>query len=115
MKLFIRFFSKLLMRIARRVRARQKPTIVGVTGSRGKTSTKIAVAAVLQTTYRTGSDPKSYNNEIGLPLAIFGASSPGRDVMGWIRVVMRGMRLGRIIEPSYPEVLVLEYGADRPG
>lgn len=42
-------------------------TVVGVTGSAGKTSTKDLLGAVLQTAGETVAPPGSFNNEIGLP------------------------------------------------
>jgi UDP-N-acetylmuramoyl-tripeptide--D-alanyl-D-alanine ligase len=56
--------------IAAAWRARFDPLVVGVTGSIAKTSTKEAVAAVLQRRFRTLRSEGNQNNEIGLPLAI---------------------------------------------
>jgi UDP-N-acetylmuramoyl-tripeptide--D-alanyl-D-alanine ligase len=47
-----------------------KASIVGITGSVGKTSTKEATAAVLRQHLRTLYSGKSYNNEIGVPLTL---------------------------------------------
>ncbi len=44
--------------------------VVGVTGSVGKSSTKELAAAVLGTRLRVLKSPKSYNNELGLPLSV---------------------------------------------
>jgi UDP-N-acetylmuramoyl-tripeptide--D-alanyl-D-alanine ligase len=51
-------------------RARFDPLVVGVTGSIAKTSTKEAIAAVLDTTFRTLRSEGNQNNEIGLPLTL---------------------------------------------
>ena len=48
-------------------------TVVGVTGSIGKTSAKESIAAVLGQTMRVYKSPGSYNNEIGLPLSLLEA------------------------------------------
>lgn len=45
--------------------------VLGITGSVGKTSTKEAIAAVLQEKYRTLKTKGNFNNELGLPLTIF--------------------------------------------
>jgi len=45
-----------------------RPRVVGVTGSSGKTSTKDLLAQVLGTVGPVLSPPGSYNNEVGLPL-----------------------------------------------
>lgn len=46
------------------------PTVIGVTGSNGKTTTKEAIAAVLQKTYRVFKNFGSYNGCYGLPIAL---------------------------------------------
>lgn len=46
------------------------PTVIGITGSVGKTSTKEVTAAVLQRRYCTLKNPRSYNNESTLPLTL---------------------------------------------
>jgi UDP-N-acetylmuramoyl-tripeptide--D-alanyl-D-alanine ligase len=48
-------------------------TVVGITGSTGKTTTKDLTAAVLSSAAPTVAAPASYNNEIGLPLAVIQA------------------------------------------
>lgn len=59
--------------LGRAARRRIPGRIVGVTGSVGKTSTKDLLAGVLGSTYRTAASEKSFNNELGLPMTLFGA------------------------------------------
>jgi UDP-N-acetylmuramoyl-tripeptide--D-alanyl-D-alanine ligase len=59
-----------LQRLAGRWRERFSPTVVGITGSVGKSSTKEVIAAVLARCLLTLKSEKSYNNEIGLPLTL---------------------------------------------
>lgn len=54
----------------RRARRGDGLTVVGITGSVGKTSTKETVAAVLGQRFRTYHSPGNLNNEIGLPLSL---------------------------------------------
>ena len=49
------------------------PTVVGITGSAGKTATKDLTAAALDATLRVHASPASFNNEAGLPLTLLGA------------------------------------------
>lgn len=44
--------------------------VVGITGSVGKTTTKLITTSVLERTYRVRSSELNYNNEIGVPLCI---------------------------------------------
>jgi UDP-N-acetylmuramoyl-tripeptide--D-alanyl-D-alanine ligase len=52
------------------VRDRSAATVVAVTGSNGKTTTKDLLAAVLATRLRTVASQASFNNEVGLPLTL---------------------------------------------
>jgi UDP-N-acetylmuramoyl-tripeptide--D-alanyl-D-alanine ligase len=63
-----------LQALGRLARARlASATVVGITGSAGKTATKDLTAAALQATRRVHASPASYNNEAGLPLTLLGA------------------------------------------
>src|SRR5581483_9704887 len=53
-----------------RTARQQNTTLIGITGSNGKTSTKEAVAAVLSRKAPTLKTQASYNNEIGYPLTL---------------------------------------------
>ena len=91
-----------------------KPKVIGITGSVGKTSTKEAIAHILQSKFKVRMTYKNYNNEIGLPLTIIGVKSPGSSLWGWIKVFCSALSL-ILFKKNYPEVLVLEMGVDRPG
>ena len=105
--------QKILAILARLTLWRYKPTIIGITGSVGKTSTKEAVFCVLKKKYRVRQAEKNYNNEIGLPLTILGIPHCGRNVFRWISAFIR-VTIRVLIRVQYPEVLILEYGVDRP-
>jgi len=62
-----------LQRWAKWRRDRIDVTVVGITGSIGKTSAKESIAAVLGQIQRVYRSPGSYNNEIGLPWSILAA------------------------------------------
>ncbi|OIP80039.1 MAG: hypothetical protein COT39_00905 [Parcubacteria group bacterium CG08_land_8_20_14_0_20_48_21] len=100
---------------AKKILKKYQPVIVGVTGSFGKTSTKDAITLVLRKRYRVRGSQKNYNNEFGVPLTIIGAESGGRSPMRWLGIFLRATALMLRKKRSYPEVLVLEMGADRPG
>lgn len=100
--------TKLLQQKARRFLKTHKPMVVAVTGSMGKTSSREAIACVLASARKTRTASENYNNEIGMPLAVLGLKSPGRSVLGWVKALMAS-------GGPVPEILVLEYGADKPG
>ncbi|HUG84380.1 MAG TPA: UDP-N-acetylmuramoyl-tripeptide--D-alanyl-D-alanine ligase [Euzebya sp.] len=82
------------------VRDEVDPTVVAITGSNGKTTTKDMAAAAIGAERITVANPGSFNNEIGLPLTLclltrdtqvlvceIGARGPGHiaDVMPMVR------------------------------
>ena len=104
----------LLALTARAVLARYKPRIVMVTGSVGKTSTKDAVAAALGARFLVRGSEKSFNSEFGVPFTVLGVGNPWEDPVAWLLVARRA--LGLLLLPNhYPNLLVLEVGADAPG
>jgi UDP-N-acetylmuramoyl-tripeptide--D-alanyl-D-alanine ligase len=59
-----------MQQLARKARERWGGTVVGVTGSAGKTTTKDAIASLLNVQIRTGRTIGNYNNHFGVPLSI---------------------------------------------
>src|SRR5699024_10794676 len=79
------------------------PTVIGITGSNGKTTTKDIVSEVLKTTYKTHQTAGNFNNHIGLPLTIL-SMLPDTEML----VLEMGMNhfgeislLTQIAEPHY--------------
>lgn len=106
--------EKILKILAAAVVKKYRPFIIGVTGSMGKTSTKEAVFAVLSKKFSVRRNIKNYNNEIGVPLTILGRDSGGRSPFKWLAVFFAGLRL-LYSKNEYPQILILEMGADKPG
>ena len=79
-----------LLGIAGAARDRLSIPLAGITGSVGKTSTKDMAAAAAGAGKRTVASPRSFNNELGLPLTMANA-------------------------PDDVEVMILEMGARGPG
>lgn len=111
-----KILQSILRILAKKIIGKYHPNVIGITGSIGKTSTKEAVTAVLKTKFRVWSNVKNYNNEIGLPLSVIGAEkTPGHSILGWLGVFLRALVLIISKDNKYPEKLVLEMGADKPG
>ena len=113
-KIFKKIVEVILRLEATLILKKYKPKIIGVTGSVGKTGTKEMVATCLGACFSVGKSEKSYNSEIGVPLAIIGRPSGWSNPLAWLNNFWHGLSL--IIFPNkYPDWLVLEIGADRPG
>lgn len=86
----VKAMGALAAEIVTRIRAHSATTVIGITGSAGKTTTKDLLAALLSPEGPTVAPQGSYNGEVGVPLTIFGAE----------------------LDTRY---LVVEMGADAPG
>jgi UDP-N-acetylmuramoyl-tripeptide--D-alanyl-D-alanine ligase len=65
-------------RLATFVRRRFKGTVIAVVGSNGKTGTKHLIHAALSSELRGTMSPKSFNNDVGVPVTLF-AADPSDD------------------------------------
>ncbi len=108
------FIVTLLALLARLVLHRYHPKIVMVTGSVGKTSTKDALVAALSSRFLVRGSEKSFNSEFGVPFTVLGVGNPWHDVFAWGRVFKSAFAL-LVLPNHYPNLLVLEVGADKPG
>lgn len=110
-----KILEKILKFFTQAIINKYSPEIIGITGSVGKTTTKLAIFEVLSTTYNVGTNLKNYNNEIGIPLAVIGTETGGRSIFKWLAVFLKAFKLLIIKDKNYPNFLVLEFGADKPG
>lgn len=99
---------------ARAVLRRYAPKVILVTGSVGKTSAKDALYATLSAQHFVRKSQKNYNGDIGVPLTILGVPNGWGNPVRWLRNMIDGLML-LIMHVPYPEWLVVEVGADRPG
>ncbi len=111
-KKIIEFLLKI---IAKAIIKKYHPEIIGLTGSVGKTSAKEAIKTVLREKFSVRANIKNYNNEIGVPLSIIGEESPCKSIFGWLKVFLKSAKLILIKTKNYPEILILEMGADKMG
>jgi UDP-N-acetylmuramoyl-tripeptide--D-alanyl-D-alanine ligase len=110
-----KILHKILAILAKTILKKYQPKVVGITGSIGKTSAKEAVYAVLKTSFNVRKNIKNYNTEVGVPLTVIGTESAGRNLVKWLGVFIKALMLIILKNKKYPEILVLEMGADKPG
>lgn len=100
-------------RLAKLHIAIHRPTKVVVVGSVGKTSTKMALAKLLETEKRVSYMDDSYNDGIGLYLSVFELKVPNRTTpVRWFGLLLKA--IWHMIS-HHDEILVLEYGISKPG
>src|SRR3989339_1171058 len=91
MKKILYFILKILAKL---VINKYQPTIIGITGSVGKTSTKEAIYSVLNDKFKVRRNIKNFNNEIGTPLTILGYNqTPGKNIFRYLAILSKAMAL----------------------
>lgn len=114
----LKLLERFLAHCATAAIRRERPTVVAITGSVGKSTTKQMVQALLQM-----GDPsvpvrvtkKNYNNELGIPLTVFDEPAPGRSLYAWGRLLWKALAMGYGLRATGTKTFVLEMGADHPG
>jgi UDP-N-acetylmuramoyl-tripeptide--D-alanyl-D-alanine ligase len=119
-KLFKNFVIAALSYLSVRTLRKYKPIVIAITGNVGKTTTKDYVFNFLKYKFVNDSgltvreSRKSENSEFGVNLTILGEKNVWNNLFAWISMIVRNfIKLGRTV--NYPQVLVLEVGADKPG
>ncbi len=111
---FKKVIATILEAESRAVLKRFKPSVIAVTGSVGKTSTKDAVFTAFSGFVQARKSEKSFNSEIGVPLTILGLKNAWSDPIAWTVNIFQGLKV-IFGFTTYPKWVVLEVGADRPG
>ncbi|MCH7951900.1 UDP-N-acetylmuramoyl-tripeptide--D-alanyl-D-alanine ligase [Patescibacteria group bacterium] len=105
-------FLKFLRALAKIQLAKIRPTVIGITGSAGKTSLRNAIAAVLKDAYRVKVSIKA-NSESGIPLNILGLTPTDYSLGEWIRIALRAP-IKVLTNWKFYDIYVAELGIDRP-
>jgi UDP-N-acetylmuramoyl-tripeptide--D-alanyl-D-alanine ligase len=109
------FVQKIIAKWAREIWQKDKPTVIAITGSIAKTSTKEAIFGVMDAGFpgKVFATPGNLNNEFGMPLAILGFRKSAKSyqyigilILGWFRKTFHRKKY---------DWWILEMGADRPG
>ncbi len=100
--------------LARRYLARVRPRCVAIAGLQGKTVMKRWLREMLDPTLRVRANPRSYNTELGLPLAILDTSVDSTTLGGALAAVGRATA-GGLFDSRPLDLLILEMGLRREG
>jgi len=100
---FVEDTTTALQQLAHAYRQKINPTVIGITGSNGKTTTKDLVTSVVGTVYKTHATIGNFNNHIGLPLTIL--DMPAQTEMLVLEMGMSNFKeielLSDIARPNY--------------
>ena len=113
--LVLKLIYRVLASYARETLSRNNPTVIAVTGSVGKTSTKEAIYEVLAAHFEKDKVRKNFGNlnaEIGIPLTILGYEGLPNKFLWPIFLILASFR---VKQKNYPDFLVLEMGVEHPG
>jgi UDP-N-acetylmuramyl pentapeptide synthase len=112
--LFKKIVVYILTKEAKILLKRHKPTVIAVTGSVGKTSMKDAIYSILKRHRTARKSEKSFNSDLGVPLAVLGLPNAWNNPFLWLKNIIDGFLIA-FFGREYPDYLVLEAGVDRPG
>ena len=112
MRKILYFILKIL---SKAIIKKYRPLTIAITGSFGKTSTKEAIYTVLRSHQNVRCSQENYNNEIGVPLTILGCETGGKSLFKWLKVFLEGLKLIIDKDKDYPNILILEMGAEKIG
>ena len=109
-----RFAVRILQVLARIILWRKNPRVIAIAGSHGKTVIKRIVTELLAQRYRVQPNPRSYNTDIGLPLAVLNIELD--SVRGWdlARSFARAVWTA-LFNTAAIDILVLEFGTRHQG
>lgn len=105
------FFLKKLARIAI---WRKSPRIIAIAGSHGKTVVKRTIVELLSNYHKVQSNPRSYNTNIGLPLAILNVELNSLHLQSIARSISKAA-WNTLFERAPLDYLVLEFGVRNSG
>ncbi len=105
----------LLRKITKKVIKKYNPFVIAITGSVGKTSTKEGVYSAFSHLKRTAKSGGNLNTEIGAPLVFLKQERAGQSIKEWFFILLKGLWILLKRDSNYPEVVVVELAADKPG
>lgn len=104
-KTIIRVSSSLdaLQSLGRHVRRTSRAKVVAITGSTGKTTTRMLFESIARHRFRTVAAPENFNNEIGVPLTLLMANRDTELII--TEMAMRGLgQIADLCEIARPDI-----------
>ncbi len=110
-KFIIERYLKLLTRI---IIGRHKPLVIAIAGSSNKTFIKDQILEEFKNEEEVRGNPRSFNTEIGLPLAVLFLPSGYSSIFKWVDILLAGTYIS-FFKRNFPKILVLEMGVQKKG
>ena len=111
----VRALAALASGVVARVRGRGDLTVVGITGSNGKTTTKNLLRAILGAVGPTVAPEGAFNNHIGAPLSMLGIDEETRYLLVEMGASGTG-HIKRLVDIAMPDIsVVLKVGLAHAG
>lgn len=114
-KLLLSYY-RLLASLARHYLHKHKPYIIGINGSVGKTSCRMIIYQTLKRFFpelKISTSKKNFNGELWLSLSIFEIDERNPTIWTFISV-LRKITKQTLFGPRPYDIIILEYGIDRP-
>ncbi len=111
-KKILQFFLRLLTVL---IIKKYHPKIIAVTGSVGKTSTKEGIYTAFCGLKNLRKSAGNLNTEIGAPLLFWNVKKAGENIKEWLLILLKGLYVLFFRDKNYPEIVVCELAADKPG
>lgn len=110
---------QILRFLAKRRLQKLHPTVVGITGTAGKTSAKEAITDVLSRRFKVKKTQKNLNSEFGVALSILELKKDyswlnATRVFEWVTILWAGLK-DTFQSPEPCDIFVVEMGVDHPG
>ncbi|EKE22043.1 MAG: UDP-N-acetylmuramoyl-tripeptide-D-alanyl-D-alanine ligase [uncultured bacterium] len=110
-KIILQYYLKIITKIVLWV---HRPIVIAISGSVNKSFVRDEIKRVLEAQGKTvRANPKNFNTEIGLPLAILNIQSGYNSYRRWLPVIFSAF--GAIFQKNFPKYLVLELGVAQKG
>ncbi len=111
------FYYKILGKLAKKYLVRHKSYVIGIHGSVGKTSCRTIIYQTIKhflPNKKVYSSPRNFNGELGMSLSIFQIESSAPNIISLIKNMAIAIYKRYLGSKPY-DIILLEYGIDRPG
>lgn len=108
------FIIKILKNLTKKILQNHNVQLIGITGNVGKTSARNNLVDFLSPYDKVGTNLGNYNSDIGVILSILKEKSPKKNLLLWIKIIIKAYFMSIFKQKDFPSIWVLELGIDVP-